>query len=413
MTKSCDYCGAKETNNLQLHKCTGCNSKKKLYCSRECQKLAWKIHRGRCRRTSHQLDTLILDNEKLPSFDKILTYASKHFRSLRHVKLVINDAEEKGLTRHGKPISRDALQLFLQSHRNLQLFVWHVNDFCVQCSKEMTNDGKVWMELNGLQILQMKFPVFGNCQDLVKTLKKQEDSIVSLTLSNLILGKAFAWTFLAWTRNDSASLANSISQCKQLVRLNLRPSDLRDSDVEMIVSGLPKLRLLFVSGPFDGKGGHLTDKACKSISRHCTNLQQLNIGSQRKITLAGVKRVFKSCPHLRMFHTSANIKPNEAKSLVSMAPPTLLFIGLETRFDEITYRDLIVAVGGRVVFYTLGEDAPYNIDKMSKPLSEAVRDEYVFTHDILRKMMTLEDNPKVINEWECFFMKDHHNVDVV
>ena len=49
-----------------------------------------------------------------------------------------------------------------------------------------------------------------------------------------------------------------------------------------------------------------------------------------------------------------------------MAPPTLLFMGLETRFDEATYRDLIVDVGGRVAFYTLGEDAPYNIDKMSK-----------------------------------------------
>ncbi|KAI0648659.1 hypothetical protein C8Q79DRAFT_462140 [Trametes meyenii] len=42
----CNYCSAKGTLQKKLSVCTGC--KKELYCSRECQRAAWKTHKPLC-----------------------------------------------------------------------------------------------------------------------------------------------------------------------------------------------------------------------------------------------------------------------------------------------------------------------------------------------------------------------------
>ena len=94
MTKLCSNCGIEETDELQLQKCTGCNSSKILYCSRQCQKSAWKVHKKRCRRKANIADQLIIDNEKISNCDLILNYASKYMKNLKHIEIKFQEKYE-------------------------------------------------------------------------------------------------------------------------------------------------------------------------------------------------------------------------------------------------------------------------------------------------------------------------------
>ncbi|KAI9009079.1 hypothetical protein DFJ74DRAFT_686761 [Hyaloraphidium curvatum] len=42
----CGECGAKATKDKKLQQCSRCHAT--WYCSRECQKEAWKLHKDRC-----------------------------------------------------------------------------------------------------------------------------------------------------------------------------------------------------------------------------------------------------------------------------------------------------------------------------------------------------------------------------
>ena len=107
MTKKCGNCGAKDSDIQPLSTCTGCN--KALYCSEQCQRSAWKLHKKRCRRASIQTDTLTLDLERLADFNAALNYSAKYMR-LKHVDLMINrkDNEEE------IKLTAETLQSFLR-----------------------------------------------------------------------------------------------------------------------------------------------------------------------------------------------------------------------------------------------------------------------------------------------------------
>ena len=190
----------------------------------------------------------------------------------------------------------------------------------------------------------MTYPVFSKAQDLCKVLKQQEANITSLSLAGLVLGK----DMYSWSRNDCRALATAISRCKSLVLLDLNNNYLRDSDMEILLPRLPNLRILLLAGNKD-KGGYLTDRACKVISRTCPDLQQLDIGYHRKISVSGVKRILKDCPHLRVLHTSITPQIKAAKNLLCSTAPNLLRFDMEKSFNEAFYLELIQSTGGRVV----------------------------------------------------------------
>mmetsp|Transcript_19791 Transcript_19791/g.35807 ORF Transcript_19791/g.35807 Transcript_19791/m.35807 type:complete len:397 (-) Transcript_19791:152-1342(-) len=385
----CDHCGAKESDEKRLSKCTGCN--KVLYCSTHCQKTAWKSHEKRCRRASNKADTLELDDEKLNNFDSILGYASKYMKNLKHVKLRINDDHEN---KKRTILTASILQSFLKSTQGqLETLQWSMDDFCFHCGKEKTNEGQIWTELHGLKVLRMNFPVFSNSNDLCKVIKQQQASVMSLALSSLVMGRDIK----TWSRNDCRALARAISHCKNLVRLELNENFLRDSDLEIMVPRLPNLRILLLSGE-TGPGGHLTDKSCKVISRMCHNLQELDIGYQRKITASGVKRICKSCPYLRMIQTSATLQPKEVEGLLCMAPK-LFFMGTETCFDEAFYLKMAEATGGRTVFRAFGICNVFDVEALSSEVQNEYRNSQYLLHLVMHDLA----DPKIINEWENMF----------
>ena len=168
------------------------------------------------------IDSLLLPLlHKLNNFDLILNYASKYMKNLQHVRLKINDDRECN-TIH---LTSGVLQSFLESNK-AQLDSFVSND-CMECGKRKTNSGKVWLQLEGLKVLEMTFPIFSNSQDLARVLKQQQKSLLSLTLASMALGTDIT----TWSRNDCKVLATSISQCKHLVRLDLSDHKLRDSDI--------------------------------------------------------------------------------------------------------------------------------------------------------------------------------------
>ena len=339
---------------------------------------------------SRDIYSLLLPfSHQLNDFDIILNYASKYMKNLKHVRLKINDERECN-TIH---LTSSVLNSFLQTNKSkLDSFVWSLEDFCLECGRRKTNSGKVWLQLEGLKVLEMTFPIFSKSQDLVRVLKQQQKSLISLTLASMAIGTDMT----TWSRNDCKLLATSISQCKHLVRLDLSDNKLRDSDVE-ILCRLPNLRVLAL-GTKPGEG-QLTDKACKFISRSCPELQKLDIIYHRSITVKGIQRVLKNCRHLRMIHSSAKMKPQDITSLA----PKLMFLGTETRFDTATSIAMVQATGGRVVHYAAADSGMLYVDSLSHMLSDEIVQKYHQTQKLLTQLGSDIEDPRIINEWDVLF----------
>ena len=392
----CDNCGVVETDEKRIQKCTGCNSSKILYCSRECQKLAWPSHKHRCRRKSNNAKKLML-NENVQNFDLVLSYASRYMKNLKYVNLSldVDDSDARNFM-----LSANTLQSFLQSNRGqLETFVWRMDTNISQyVSKGKTNDGQIWTELHNLKVIQLLKPVFGKCQTLVKVINQQEDSILFLGLIGMLIGKeAYQHGQRQWTRNDCGILATSIGKCKNLVRLNLNQHYLRDSDVESLLPCLPKLQILNFCGI--DRGGFLTDKSCKTISRACKELREIDLVYHYKITVAGLKRICKSCQHLRMFHIPLSLSSKDAVGLVSMAS-NLLSLHTESVPDAQVAYDIIMATEGRVVLVYKGTRI-VDIMSLTRSMPCDIVSVYQQKRYHVSKRLVLDiTRPDLVNVWD-------------
>ena len=128
-----------------------------------------------------------------------------------------------------------------------------------------------------------------------------------------------------------------------MVRLNLNQNLLRDSDLEVLLSSLPNLKILLLCGPLKTKGGHLTDKSCKIIAKTCPGLLEIDLVYQEKITFAGIKRVLKSCQHLRGIRLSMVLSQADVMSMHNLAP-NLIYMSLRFGFDDKSFSDLMEAI---------------------------------------------------------------------
>ena len=384
-SKQCTWCGAIDTSEDKLNVCTGC--KQVYYCSKDCQRSDWDSHRRFCRRKSNEVEQIRLDSDKTEDFNSVLDYSTKHMPNIKHFELKIDNADHEKNVR----LSPDILQTFLTSKQGkLETLSWTHADFCLDCSKESTMDGRVWGELRNLRVLKMIYPIFATSRDFCSVMKHQQNSILSLTLAQMVLGKCEK----EWTRNDCKIIVGSLRQCKHLVQLNVNGHFLRDADVAVMLPSLSNLRILMLSGR-DSDGGYLTDKSCKVIARTCPNLAQLNLLYQRKVTIAGVKRVLKDMPQLRHIDTSAKITPADAKNLVCLAP-SLLVLAMEQSHGT-SYLEAVVASGGKTIIQEPWGGLFFN----ANDLSVEVFEEFEKTRSILHAVMkTVHRNPQVANGWK-------------
>ena len=180
------------------------------------------------------------------------------------------------------------------------------------------------------------------------------------------------------------------------MRLELVTTLLRDSDVEIFLPHLSNLRILGLGGRKE-KGGHLTDKCCKLISRTCQDLQVLGLTYQRNITVIGIKKLIKGCPFLRSINTSAKLQPSDVVSLVRGAP-ALVDFRTEHVFDGPTHYKMIEATEGRTYLRSFWSNhIMFNVGG----LSSEIQDRYRSSIDISREVDRRVKDQRIINMWEC------------
>ena len=396
----CNYCGIEDTaaaDEFRLQKCTGCNSSTKLYCSRECQKLDWPSHKHRCRRKANDADMLVLHDEKVPNLDRLLMYASRYMGNLKHVKLRLTEFHKVG---NNTNVSTDILRSFLKSkveQLDSLTFDWEMDlrtgilyKKSIAVFTSLTNGGNILTELHGLKLLDMLHPIFNNCNELIKVINQQQKTIQALDLVAIQFGYRNRGT-----RNDWSHIASSISKCRNLVRLNLNQNLLRDSDMEVLLSSLQNLKILLLCGPLNGKGGHLTDKTCKVISKTCPGLKEIDLVYHEKITFAGIKRVLKSCQHLVSIRLSMVLSQTDVMSMHNLAP-NLIYMSMRFGFDDECFSELLEAMHGHVVLNDYDDVS----DRTSWGLSDKTSMQLEQTQIILDEYHKNAENPKVIDDWE-------------
>jgi len=314
--------------------------------------------------------------------------------NLKNVSITLNKYYEVG--NDTNMISTDELKSFLKSNKGQldsirvdMMINMMIERKCFSMCTALTNGGEIWTELHGLKLLDMIVPVFNNCKVLVKVINQQQKTIQSLGLICIRLGDSRG------ARYDWSNIALSIIKCRHLIRLNLNQHLLRDSDMEVLLSSLPNLKVLLLCGPIGSKGGHLTDKSCKIIARTCKELREINLAYQEKITITGIKRVLKSCQRLRNIRISLVLSQTDVISMHHLAP-SLIFMTVRFGFNEECYGEVIEATNGLVVFHHYDTRT---LEYCGDELSEETLRRFVDREALVDMYNRNVDNPKVIDDW--------------
>ena len=382
----CESCG---TSGKRLKVCEGCNLA--IYCSVDCQKLAWKSHQRICNIISHlpasDSDKLVLkydgDNHATTNdFDAGLRYATKYMDNLKHVEVVVpwRTKENEKLKLSKKKVS----SLFKSTAGSLDSLSWSGSE-----TVGVTDDALVWMDLIDLKRLWLENMEWNDIQGVYNLISQQKERLEVLSLSGLRID---------WLSNAKV-LALSISFCTKLVRLELNEASLIDSDVEIMLYNLPLLKNLHLANGFDGRS--VTNKTCELIATKCPNLQALRLNYFRAITYTGITTIFESCQHLRFFSTSFDLNVSEVKTLLGLAPQlTCLSLNEDIEISDVEFVEILEGIGCRTVitFYDHYEPA-WDMPGLSPTSNE----KYKRQRELFDNISEKRKDPTVSNEWEDLF----------
>lgn len=408
--KQCDNCGVAEVGSKTLSVCGKCQLIP--YCSRDCQAEAWKSHKKICRIIPRlpalTATDLKLDTEEVLDFNSALNFASKYMSDLERVQMIfkqhhILSQREFGMG-YGEEDDDEQVKLkasvlakFLQGKQGkLESLEWYMEECCEDKSRLLTDEGRVWKELQGLKLWKMIHPVFQRSQILCDVLRRQDLRVLSL--DGLILGPR---NMAGCSRADSSALAVTIASCKNLVKLSLSESALQDHHVATMLSDLPNLRCLNLQGNLASHlpGGYLTDRTCKLVADTLPNLQALDLSYQRNVTTSGVAYILRSCQHLRELQVSTKMQPSEIEGLLQLSPQ-LLFFGVESLNGASTddFKNIIEATGGRTVLFHL-----YGGLVDPPRLSAITQQSYSSSKETVQEASNRSCEAGVYNEWEGLF----------
>ncbi|KAL9188867.1 hypothetical protein ACHAXT_011357 [Thalassiosira profunda] len=351
-TKSCENCGV-DDYHYRLQVCTGCNLA--LYCSEACQKAASRSHRRICNiiseLPSRDADRLTLeyDRDKMVDLDAGLRYATKHMSNLKHLQINLREMANGDALK----LSTKQLSSLLRSKKGaLDSLFLTSDDRHPEVHVTFEHD-TVWKELYRLKQLRLDYMSFDDVQPIHDIINQQRNTLMVLSIPYLDID----WHKAKCRR----SVAQAVSSCKHLVKLDLQGCGLMDSDLKIMLQDLPSLRILRLTR--DTRDNHqFTDN-----------------------TLRGVRKIFEGCPHLRSFYTSTRkLSYNDFRSLLDIAPQ-LLHLSLS---DEVGLSD-----------GELGEV----IEATGDALSANTREKYDRRKDILDDFWSKEEDPDVANEWAGVF----------
>ncbi|KAL9179048.1 hypothetical protein ACHAXT_000090 [Thalassiosira profunda] len=396
--KKCEHCGV-DDYQYKLRVCSRCNLA--LFCSAACQQAASRSHRRICdiasELPSRDADQIYLryDRDTMVDLDAGLRCATKYMANLKYLQINLETmAKDDTIKLSAKQLS----SLFRSKRGSLKsvflltnvLGCHHLNDLC--------ESGAVWKDLHGLKQLRLDCIRFNDVQPIHDIIGQQKGTLEVLWLPRLQID---------WSRAKCRrSLAQAISSCKRLVKLDLRLCLLMDSDLKIMLQDLPNLRILHFERNL--KHSHeFTDNTCAIIARKCPGLQELSLFNHIQISVRGIRKILGGCIHLRSFATSSfKLRSKDVQSLLDGAPRLLffLYLGGESGVPEAEISEIIEATGGRVVFqhdtsYRAG--APY-----FEPdnVSVETREKYERLTNVLRSnIWNRRDDPEVANEWAEMF----------
>lgn len=419
-TDRCNYCGVGETLAHPLQECAGCNIV--LYCSRGCQMDDWKKkepngkrHIQLCRivkKYPRHSKTLKLvarhDDDKYIDFDAILNYAKEYMPCVEHFSISISqecvdyDDEETGPW--DVKFSPECLSSFLESQLdNMLSFSYLMDDCCEKYTRRFTDGGMAFYPLarmTKLESLVTASALFGSADILQAILSSTslQSSLKTLKLMTPVFGNLPK----KWTTFEATTVAENVGRMKNLIKLGIEDSYLEPIQVRTMLSDLPHLRCLELSGQAGDfrEVTVLRDTEFRFIAQACPELQQLDLSYHRSCTYEGVEAVLRECRNLREFRCSGIAIPGHRLApLLRQQKKLLLFSVGDAGINSNTQRDIIMASGGRTLvmlgFGGLLKDGPgFSIPpsvEQEMARSKAFLDE---------RFQLLKDDPCLHNEYE-------------
>ena len=217
----------------------------------------------------------------------------------------------------------------------------------------MTDSGRAFQPLGEnetLEMLRVMRGVFDNAQDLASCLPLK---LKTLELPNLVVGEEED-DVSPWSLESTEQLVEAVSGLSNLVRLSFADCHFYDNHLERLLSNLPHLRALSLTGQFGysvfGRtGSHITDSGLCIVARRCPDLQALGVSDQGKVTVTGAATILKECRNIREFYIShENVSICDIESLARLSSTLLVFGRFRAGGESL--RKALIASGGRILF---------------------------------------------------------------
>ena len=158
---------------------------------------------------------------------------------------------------------------------------------------------------------------------------------------------------MPWKDGSVEEIISMVNSLPGLVRLRFEHCYFEDDDLEGLLSNLPNLRALSLTGRFgesfgDDMGSYLTDKGLGFIAQCCPNLRSLDVSYHRQVTVSGVKATVDNCTHLRELYISNTREDMKKVASLATRSDTLLLLKCFGGFspNKEHFREAIMASGG-------------------------------------------------------------------
>jgi len=354
------------------------------------------------------------DDDKFLDFDAILNYAKEYMPCVEHFSISISqecvlaemmdqyDDEDKGPW--DVKFSPECLSSFLESQLdNMLSFSYLMDDGCTKYTKRFTDGGMAFYPLarmTKLESLVTASALFSSADILQAILSSTslQSSLKTFKLMTPVFGNFQE----KWTTFEATAVAENIGKMKNLIKIGIEDSHLEPIQVRTMLSDLPHLRCLELSGQF----GHfrevtvLRDTEFRFIAQACPELQQLDLSYHHSCTYEGVEAVLRECRNLREFRCSGIVIPGHRLApLLRQQEKLLLFSVGDAGINSNIQRDIIMASGGRTLVMLGYEGLLEEVPGFSIPPS--VQQEMTRSKAFLdERFQLLNDDPCLHNEYE-------------
>jgi hypothetical protein len=355
------------------------------------------------------------DDDKFLDFDAILNYAKEYMPCVEHFSISISQEcvlkdmmdqydEDENKGPWDVKFSPECLISFLESQLdNMLSFSYLMDDCCEKYTKRFTDGGNAFLPLARMSKLEslVTASALFNSADILQVILSStslQSSLKTFKLRTPVFGNVPK----KWTTFEATTVAENIGKMKNLIKLGIEDSHLEPIQVRMMLSDLPHLRCLELSGQFGDfrEVTELRDTEFRFIAQACPELQELDLSYHHSCTYEGVEAVLRECRNLCEFRCSGIAIPGHRLApLLRQQDKLLLFSVGDAGINSNIKRDIIMATGGRTLvmlgYGGLLEDVP------GFSIPPSVQQEMARSKAFLdERFQRTKDDPCLHNEYE-------------